>query len=62
MAKKVSLEEAFAQLDDIVIKLQSGELSLEESFKTYQEGMKLVASCNTAIDQVEKKLITIEEE
>lgn len=62
MAKKESLEDNFARLDQLVISLQSGELSLEEAFKTYQQGMKLVADCNKIIDQVEKKLIVIEEE
>lgn len=60
MAKKASLEESFEKLDEIVMRLQSEELSLEESFQTYKEGMKLVQTCNTVIDQVEKKLITIQ--
>lgn len=61
MAKKVVLEEAFEQLDEIVMKLQEGELSLEDSMKAYQEGMKLVASCKQSIDQIEKKLIVVNE-
>lgn len=41
-AKKMSLEECFEGLDDIIVDLQSGELSLEDSFKKYEEGMKLI--------------------
>ena len=41
-AKKMSLEECFEGLDDIIVDLQSGELSLEDSFKKYEEGMKNV--------------------
>lgn len=42
-------------------KLEDEEIGLEESFRLYQEGMKLLKYCNTAIDKVEKKLIVLEE-
>lgn len=61
MAKKLSLEDSFEALDEIVDRLQSGELTLEESFQKYEEGMKLIVNCNQAIDKVEKKLIVIGE-
>ena len=59
MAKKVSLEESFEALEEIIDELQSGSLTLEESFKKYEQGMKLVKGCNDAIDKVEKKLLVI---
>ncbi len=62
MAKKITLEESFDQLDEIIQELQNGELSLEQSFKKYEEGMKLVKNCNDAIDKVEKKLVVIDSE
>ncbi len=61
MAKKITLEESFENLDGLIEALQSGDLTLEESFKKYEEGMKLIKNCNDAIDKVEKKLIVIEE-
>ena len=61
-AKKLSLEECFEGLDDIIVDLQSGELSLEDSFKKYEEGMKLIKKCTETIDKVEKKLIVVENE
>lgn len=61
MAKKLSLEESFEALDEIIGNLQSGELTLEESFQKYEEGMKLVKNCSEAIDKVEKKLEIINE-
>lgn len=61
-AKKMSLEECFEGLDDIIVDLQSGELSLEDSFKKYEEGMKLKKKCTETIDKVEKKLIVVENE
>ena len=60
--KKMSLEECFEGLDDIIVDLQSGELSLEDSFKKYEEGMKLIKKCTETIDKVEKKLIVVENE
>lgn len=59
MAKKITLEESFEALDGIIENLQSGELTLEESFKKYEEGMKLIKNCNDSIDKVEKKLLVI---
>lgn len=57
-----SLEESFDELEKIVEKLEDEEITLEESFKLYQNGMKLLKKCNTAIDKVEKELIVISEE
>lgn len=59
MAKKLTLEESFDALDGIIDQMQSGELTLEESFQKYEEGMKLIKNCNDAIDKVEKKLAII---
>lgn len=62
MAKKLSIEESFEQLDTIIGSLQQGDLSLEESFQKYEEGMKLIKHCCDTIDKVEKKLEIIEQE
>ena len=52
MAKAKSLETAFEELDALAAKM-------EEAFKLYQEGVKLLKYCNGAIDKVEKKIIEI---
>ena len=57
----MTLDHSFEGIDRIIDELQRGELSLEESFKKYEEGMKLIKNCNDAIDKVEKKLIVIDE-
>lgn len=59
MPKKITIEESFASLDAIIEELQNGDQTLEESFQKYEEGMKLIKNCNTAIDKVEKKLEVI---
>ncbi|MDO4165847.1 MAG: exodeoxyribonuclease VII small subunit [Eubacteriales bacterium] len=60
MAGKLTLEQSFERLDDIIQELQEGELTLEQSFKKYEEGMKMIKHCNDAIDKVEKKLEVME--
>ncbi len=62
MAKTAGLEESFQQLDDIIEQLEQEEVSLEESFRLYQTGMKLIKVCNASIDKVEKKIIILENE
>ena len=42
MPKKITIEESFASLDVIIEELQNGDLTLEESFQKYEEGMKLI--------------------
>lgn len=54
MAKKeLSFEEAMIRLEEIVDSLESGDFSLEESLKLYEEGVKLINICNTKIANVE---------
>lgn len=60
MAKAKSLETAFEELDALVAKMEDKDLPLEEAFKLYQDGVKLLKYCNGAIDKVEKKIIEIE--
>lgn len=62
MAKAKSLETAFGELDVLIEQMESRETSLEESFKLYTAGMKLIKYCNDSLDKVEKKLIEISEE
>lgn len=56
-----NLEESFEELNNIITKLEMEDVSLEESFSLYQEGMKLLKACNDAIDKVEKQLIVLGE-
>lgn len=58
--REKTIEETFDELEDILKRLESGESSLEEAFKYYEAGMKLVKSCNEKIDKVEKKIIVLE--
>lgn len=58
----LSLEEAFAQIEEVIARLEAEEITLEESFAQYNRGMALLAHCNETIDQVEKKVLKISED
>jgi exodeoxyribonuclease VII small subunit len=59
--KEMKLEESFDKLNHIMEELEKTDVSLEDSFTLYQEGMKLLKSCNDSIDKVEKELIILSE-
>lgn len=58
--KEQSIEEAFDELNSILENLEKEEITLEDSFQLYQEGIKLIQYCNEKIDKVEKQLIILE--
>lgn len=59
--EEMSIEQTFEALEEIMEKLEAGETTLEESFKYYETGMKLVKSCNDQIDKVEKQIMILTE-
>ena len=54
--KKISLEESFEMLDQLIEEMESDEISLVDSFTKYEQGMKLLRECNETLDTVEKKI------
>ena len=59
--KEPTLEENFSELEQVIRNLENREISLEDSFKEYQNGMQLIRSCSDTIDRVEKKMLKINE-
>ncbi|NLL93411.1 MAG: exodeoxyribonuclease VII small subunit [Clostridiales bacterium] len=57
-----SIEEEFKILGELLKKMDEDEVSLEESFEMYNEGLKLVKDLNTRLDEVEKKLTIVNED
>lgn len=53
---ELSVEEAFAQLELLIKRMETDGISLEESFACYEKGIRLVRYCNDRIDRVEKKV------
>lgn len=57
MARKDKrFEDALDELEKVVERLESGELSLEDSLAAFEEGVKLVRYCNQKLSEVEKKI------
>lgn len=52
----MNFEQAFQRLDDIVQRLEQGDLTLEESLALYEEGMTLAAQCNDWLDKAELRV------
>lgn len=61
LVNEKSLESSFEEISDIISRLEQDDISLEDSFKLYQEGIKLLQHCNNSIDKVEKQLIILGE-
>lgn len=61
MEKTIGIEESFELLDSLLKRLEGDELTLEESFETYAKGLELVKQCRKSIDEVEKKVLVLEE-
>lgn len=55
MAKE-SFEKALKRLEEIVNKLESGNLPLDESLKIFEEGVKLSRFCTKKLDEAERKV------
>jgi exodeoxyribonuclease VII small subunit len=56
---KLNFESALEQLEKIVETLESGELSLEQSLKRFEEGIKLSQYCTRKLEETEKKISLI---
>ena len=59
--ENVSIEDNFEQLEDIISKMQSDRITLEQSFELYNKGLSLVQDCNNQIEKIEKQIKIIEE-
>ena len=55
MAKK-TFEQSMKQLEQIVVELESGELTLEQAIKKFEEGMELSKFCSQKLEETERKI------
>lgn len=51
-----SFEECLRALEKVVERIESGELNLEESLAVFEEGVRLVQSCNHKLGEVERRI------
>lgn len=60
--EKLSIEESFDYLEEVIEKMEDPDISLEESFSLYEKGMKVLKEAAGAVDEVEKKVKLIDDE
>lgn len=53
---KDSFEDALRRLEQIVNRLESGDISLDESLKIFEEGVRLSRFCSKKLDEAEKRV------
>ena len=57
--QSMTLEESFAQLDELIARLEDGSIPISEALKLYKNGIKIVENCNQQLDKVEKEIIIL---
>ena len=56
MSDSPDFESALKKLEEIVKKLESGELSLDSALELFEEGIKLSRFCHTKLEQAERRV------
>lgn len=56
MNEKFQFEKALEDLEKIVEAMESGELTLDQALKKYEEGVGLVRACQSKLTETEKKI------
>jgi exodeoxyribonuclease VII small subunit len=56
MIKPIHFEHSIAELEEIVIKLEKGELTLEESLDHFEKGITLARQCQKVLSEAEQKI------
>ncbi len=54
--KETKFEDKLKELDNITKELESDELTLDDSIKRFEKGMKLSSECKEILDNVEKRI------
>lgn len=53
---ELSFEQAYNELEDIVVRLESGELTLEDSVTLFERGRQLSTHCQAILDKAELRI------
>jgi exodeoxyribonuclease VII small subunit len=60
--KSYPFEQSLVKLENLVEKMEAGDLTLEDSLKTFEEGIRLTRECQQALSQAEQKVKMLIEE
>lgn len=56
---KITFEESLSKLEAIIAKLESGDISLDESIKLFEEGIEHITDCKAALKTAEEKIVKL---
>jgi exodeoxyribonuclease VII small subunit len=56
MTEEIKFEEALTRLEEIVEKLEDGDLPLDESLSAFEEGIRLSRICAKLLNEAERKV------
>lgn len=56
MAAEVKFEDALKKLEKVVADLEAGDISLDDSLKRYEEGVKLACFCSRKLEAAKNKV------
>ncbi len=56
MEKDLNFEETMKELEEVVQKLETGELNLDDSIKEFEKGMELSKNASKYLEEAEKKI------
>lgn len=62
MNKNTDFEKSLDELENIVEKLQNGDISLDESIKLFERGMELTNLCRKTLETARQKITSLTEE
>jgi exodeoxyribonuclease VII small subunit len=57
--KNKTFEDSMSELEEIVQKLEKGDLPLEESIEYFQRGIELSRECTKKLDEIEKRITVL---
>ena len=60
--EKTGLEERFSMIEDILGKMEDENVTLDQSFDLYKQGIEQIKAANAALDRIEKAMLVINED
>jgi len=60
--KQVSLEERFGHIEEIIEKMETGDITLDQSFELYKNGLEEIKAANAMLDEIEKAMLIMNED
>lgn len=57
---ELSFEQAYERLEEVLSRLQMGNMTLDDSLAAYEEGMSLAAHCQALLDSAELRIESLE--